>query len=42
MFNKDNVKRIRLEGLKIEDKDVKVLSRFQNAFSLETKKMYFL
>lgn len=41
MFNKDNVKRIRLEGLKIEDKDVKVLSRFQNAFSLETKKCTF-
>lgn len=41
LFNKDNVKRVRLEGLKIEDKDVKVLSRFKNLYNLETRKCTF-
>ena len=35
LFNIDNVKRIRLKGLKIEDEDIKVLSRFKNAYHLD-------
>lgn len=41
LFNIDNVKRIRLKGLKIEDEDIKVLSKFKNAYHLETRNCTF-
>lgn len=41
LFNKDNVRRIRLKELKIEDRDIKVLARFKNVRNLETKKCTF-
>lgn len=41
LFNKNNVKRVKIEGLKIEDKDVKVLSRFTNLYHLRTYKCTF-
>jgi hypothetical protein len=41
LFNIDNVKRIELSNLKLENKDIQLLSKFNNINSIETDKCTF-
>lgn len=41
LFDKDNVRRIRIVGLKVEDKDIKNLARFKKVYHLDTKNCTF-